>query len=121
VQRSEHRLVDVLDGDEPVGMSELVLSGFERIVTNHRVYREPPPPALALEFCDEVLATPAAIPSAASAIFSALCGRVGARGNVVPDAFHAALLAIENGVSWITTAGGCARFPGLRRRPLLDD
>lgn len=116
-------LTGVLDGDEPFGVSELVLSSFLRIVTNHRVYREPTPPALALEFCDAVLAAPAAIPVRAGArhwsIFSALCRQVGARGNVVPDAFHAAL-AIENGATWITTDRGFARFPGLRWRPLLD-
>lgn len=44
---------------------------------------------------------------------------VGARGNVMTDAFHAAL-AIENGATWITTGCGFARFPGLRGRPLLD-
>ncbi|MGH3766989.1 MAG: type II toxin-antitoxin system VapC family toxin [Pseudonocardiaceae bacterium] len=117
-------LADVLDGDEPFGVSELVFSSFLRIVPNHRVYREPTPPAIALEFCDEVLAAPAAIPIRAGArhwaIFSALCRRVGARGNVVPDAFHAAL-AIENGATWITTDRGFARFPGLRWRPLLDE
>lgn len=117
-------LAEALSGDEPFGISELVLSGFLRIVTNHRVYREPTPPALALEFCDEVLAAPATIPVRAGArhwsIFSALCRRVGARGNLVPDAFHAAL-AIENGATWITTDRGFARFPGLRWRPLLDE
>ncbi|MGH4012982.1 MAG: type II toxin-antitoxin system VapC family toxin [Pseudonocardiaceae bacterium] len=116
-------LTDVLDGDELFGVSELVLSSFLRIVTNHRVYREPTPPALALEFCDAVLAAPAAIPVRAGtrhwSIFSALCRQVGARGNVVPDAFHAAL-AIENGATWVTTDRGFARFPGLRWRPLLD-
>jgi uncharacterized protein len=87
---------------------------------NHRVYREPTPPGLALEFFDEVLAAPAVIPVCVGArhwaIFSALCRRVGARGNVVSDAFHAAF-AIENGAIWITTD----RFPGLRWRPLLDE
>jgi predicted nucleic acid-binding protein len=50
-------------------------------------------------------------------IFSRLCREVGARGNVVPDAFHAAL-AIEHGATWVTTDRGFARFPGLRWRPL---
>lgn len=117
-------LAATLAGDEPFGVSELVLSGFLRIVTNHRIYREPTPTAQALEFCDAVLAAPAAIPVRAGArhwsIFSGLCRRVGARGNLVPDAFHAAL-AIENGATWITTDRGFARFPGLRWRPLLAD
>ncbi len=115
-------LAGVLAGDEPVGVSELVLSGFLRIVTNHRVYLEPTPPAAALEFCDAVLAAPAAVAVRPGArhwsIFAGLCRAVGARGNVVSDAFHAAL-AIENGATWVTTDRGFARFPGLRWQSLL--
>ena len=110
-----------LDGEEPFGVSELVLSGFLRIVTNHRVYREPTPPHTALAFCEAVRTAPAAVPLRPGprhwSLFSSLCGVVGARGNVVPDAFHAAL-AIENGATWITTDRGFARFPGLRWLPL---
>ena len=50
-------------------------------------------------------------------VFVDLCRRVGARGNVIPDAYHAAL-AIETGCEWVTTDTGFARFPGLVwRRP----
>lgn len=38
---------------------------------------------------------------------------VGARGNLVPDSFFAAL-AIKHGATWVTTDRGFARFPGLR-------
>ncbi len=55
-------LEDRLGGPEPVGISELVLSAFIRIVTNHRVYREPTAPEAALEFCEIVLGAPAALP-----------------------------------------------------------
>lgn len=116
-------LAGVLAGDEPIGVSELVLSGFLRIVTNHRVYREPTPPDVALDFCTAVLAAPAAVPVRPGVrhweIFSTLCRRVGARGNLVPDAFHAAL-AVEQGATWITTDRGFARFPGLRWRVLHE-
>ncbi|HWH28043.1 MAG TPA: VapC toxin family PIN domain ribonuclease, partial [Mycobacteriales bacterium] len=50
-----------LVGPEPFGVSELVLSSFVRIATHHRVYREPTPPSLALEFCAAVLGAPAAV------------------------------------------------------------
>jgi len=74
-------------------------------------------------WCSRMLGAPAAQPVRPGArhwsIFAALCRQVGARGNVVPDAFHAAP-AIENGATWITTDHGFARFPGLRWRPLLD-
>ncbi len=117
-------LTEALTGDEPFGVSEFVLSGFLRIVTNHRVYREPTPPDRALEFCQTVLAAPAAVPLRPGArhwpIFSGLCRRVGVRGNLVPDAFLAAL-AIEHGATWVTTDRGFARFPGLRWQPLLEE
>lgn len=45
--------------------------------------------------------------------FTDLCRQVGARGNVVPDAFLAAI-AIEHNVTWVTDDRGFARFPGLR-------
>ena len=51
-------------------------------------------------------------------IFRRLCDEAGAKGNLVPDAFLAAM-AIEHGCEWITTDGDFARFPGLKwRHPL---
>ncbi|MEN8376929.1 MAG: PIN domain-containing protein, partial [Gemmatimonadota bacterium] len=52
-------------------------------------------------------------------IFRDLCEAVDARGNLVPDAYLAAL-AIENGAEWITTDRDFTRFPGLRMRHPLD-
>lgn len=120
----EHRewLRSALTGPEPFGVSEQVLSSFMRIVTNHRIYREPTPSAVALQFCAAVLAAPATIPARPGPghwqIFEGLCRVVGARGNVVPDAYLAAL-AIEHGATWVTTDRGFARFPGLRWQPPL--
>jgi predicted nucleic acid-binding protein len=48
-------------------------------------------------------------------IFIDLCSRVHARGNLVADAYLAAL-AIESGSEWVTTDRDYARFPGLRWR-----
>jgi hypothetical protein len=45
---------------------------------------------------------------------------VQARGNVVPDAYLAAL-AIEHGATWITLDRSFARFPHLRLGLALDD
>jgi predicted nucleic acid-binding protein len=52
-------------------------------------------------------------------IFAGLCRAAAAKGNIVPDAYHAAL-AIETGSEWITTDRDYARFPGLRWRHPLD-
>lgn len=112
-----------LAGPEPFGVSELVLSSFLRIVTNHRIFHDPTSPTVALQFCQEVLTAPAAVRVLAGprhwAIFSKLCSQLGARGNVVPDAYLAAL-AIEHGATWITHDRGFARFPGLRWSTPLD-
>jgi hypothetical protein len=48
-----------------------------------------------------------------------LCRLGGVRGNLVPDAFLAAL-AIESGSEWVTADRDFARFPGLRWRHPLD-
>jgi toxin-antitoxin system PIN domain toxin len=110
-------LVDALTGGEPFGVSEAVLASFVRLVTNHRVYKDPTPPAEALGFCGDVLASQVAVRVRPGErhweLFAGLCRTVGARGNVVPDAFLAAL-AIEQGATWVTHDRGFARFPGLR-------
>lgn len=121
----EHRraLTGLLHTPEPFGISDLVLSAFLRIVTNHRVYREPTPPETALAFCDAVRSAPAAVAIQPGArhwrIFRRLCADLGARGNTVPDAYLAAL-AIEHGATWVSTDHGFARFPGLRWRLPLE-
>ena len=52
-------------------------------------------------------------------IFETLCGKSNAAGNLVQDAWFAAL-AIESGCEWITTDRDYARFPGLRTREPID-
>lgn len=116
-------LSSALNADEPVGISDLVLSGVIRLLTNHRVFREPSSTVQALEACRAIRSAPSAVPlrpgSRHWAIFDSLCVDVGAKANAVPDAYHAAL-AIENGATWITTDRAFARFPGLRWRPPFD-
>jgi uncharacterized protein len=45
-------------------------------------------------------------------IFCSLCERANAKGNLVADAWYAAL-AIESGCTWVTADRDYARFPGL--------
>ena len=52
-------------------------------------------------------------------IFARLCKEAGVKGNLVPDAYLAAL-AIEAGCEWITTDRDFSRFPGLRWRHPLE-
>lgn len=124
---AEHHawLTNALNADEPFGVSEQILSSFLRIVTNHRVYHEPTPPQIALDFCQTVLAAPSSVRVRPGRehwrIFENLCRNLGARGNVIPDAYLAAM-AIEIGATFITTDAGFARFPHLTwRRPFDKD
>ena len=50
-------------------------------------------------------------------VFAELVADAEARGNLVPDAYHAAL-AMEHGCEWITTDRDYARFTGWLAPPL---
>lgn len=115
-------LEDALRAEEPFGVSELVLAGFLRVSTHPRVFQRPAPLELALRFAELVRASPHAVPVTPGSrhweIFRRLCEGSASRGNLVADAYLAAL-AIESGCEWITTDRDYARFEGLRwRHPL---
>ncbi len=116
-------LETVINGDEAYGMSDLVLSGFLRVVTHPKVFNPPSDLASALTFAQEVRGQPNCVfvqPGARHwQIFSSLCQQAGAKGNLIPDAYLAAL-AIESGSEWVTTDRDFSRFPGLKwRHPLI--
>ena len=104
-------------GPQAFAISEPVMAGFVRIVTNRRIFHEPTPVATALDFCSQLLSRPNALllrPGSRNwAIFSDLCRQTGCTGKLVADAHHAAL-AIEYDCDWISTDADFARFPGLR-------
>ena len=124
-RHAEYRawLEGMLAAEQPYGISELVLSGVVRIVTHPKVFVQPTPLAEAIAFCDTLRSQPNATLLAPGPghwqIFARLCTQAGARGNLVPDAYLAAL-AIETGSEWITTDGDYRRFPGLRVRHPLE-
>lgn len=114
-------LEDLLNGSEPYAISELVLSSFTRIATNRKAFQQPSTIEEALQFADQVREQPHCVRVQPGprhwSIFSDLCRQVKAQGNLVPDAYFAAL-AIESGSEWISTDSDYARFPGLTwRRP----
>jgi toxin-antitoxin system PIN domain toxin len=98
-------------------VADLVLSGFLRVVTHPRVFQDPSPLNLALDFVAQIRTRPNCVLLAPGDrhwdIFNGLVRSTGARGNLIPDAYFAAL-AIEHGADWITTDRDYARFPGLR-------
>lgn len=118
VQHDAHRtwLEAARTADEPLGLADLVLSGFLRVVTHPRVFREPTPLPVALEVVTQLRATPNVVRLAPGErhwdIFRALLTGADARGNLVPDAYLAAM-CIEHGATWYSADRGFSRFPGL--------
>lgn len=115
-------LEDVVNSPEAFAMPDLILSGFLRVVTHPRVFD---PPSLfdhALIFAEHIRLASNCVPVQPGprhwSIFTSLCREVDAKGNLIPDAYLAAL-AIETGSEWITTDRDFSRFKGLRwRHPL---
>ncbi len=116
-------LVGVVESAQSFAYSELVLSGFVRVVTHPKVFVDPTPLPDALAFAEAVRSQPNAVHVQPGdrhwSIFDDLCRRTGVKGNAVPDAYLAAL-AIESGSEWITADRGFGRFKGLRWRHPLD-
>lgn len=124
----EHRdfaawLTQLVESDQAFALSDVVLSGFLRIVTHPRIFDPPSSVEVALAFVEELRSQPNCFLLEAGErhwdIFTKLCRLVNARGNAIPDAYLAAL-AIESGSELVTTDRGFARFPGLRWRHPLD-
>jgi uncharacterized protein len=116
-------LEEALQAEAPCGLSEVVLAGVIRIVTNPRIFPDSTPISLAIEFANQLREHPGCTVVAPGelhwSIFTRLCKQAGAKGNLVSDAYFAAL-AIESGAEWITTDRDYSRFPGLRWRHPLE-
>jgi toxin-antitoxin system PIN domain toxin len=112
-------LEELVSSQGSFGLSELVLSGFLRVVTHPRVFDPPTPIDTALEFAEALRDLPNCVllspGSRHWSIFQGLCRQAAAHGNLVPNAYLAAL-AIESGSEWVTTDQDYARFQGLRWR-----
>jgi toxin-antitoxin system PIN domain toxin len=112
-------LESVVRGEMAYGMSPQVLAAVVRVVTHPRIFVPPTPLEEALAFANLLVDQPhcqVIQPGARHwGIFAGLCRRARASGNLVPDAWFAAL-AIESGCEWITTDRDYARFEGLRWR-----
>jgi len=109
----------VVNGDARYGMAPQVLSGVIRVVTHPKVFVVPSSLEEVLRFCNILLDQPHCVVIQPGErhwqIFTRICLEAEARGNLVPDAWFAAL-AIESGCEWITLDRDYARFPDLRWR-----
>lgn len=113
----------IVNSPEPYAVADFALLGMIRIVTNRRVYLDPTPWRIALEFAERLRSQPQAMVVAPGArfwpTFKGLCEATGASGNLVPDAYLAAL-AIEHGCELFTADSDFKKFPGLRfSHPLI--
>jgi predicted nucleic acid-binding protein len=108
-----------VNGEARYGMAPQVLSGVIRITTHPKIFAEPSGLDEVLHFCGLLLAQSHCVPIQPGErhweIFTRLCAEADARGNLVPDAWFAAL-AIESGSEWITLDRDYARFPDLKWR-----
>lgn len=110
-------LAAVVAGQDELALVDNCLTGFLRIVTNPRILAEPAPTGDALQFVERLRAARRGRPLAAtSATWEVLRANIsqdqGIRGNLVPDAYLAAL-AVSHGCRLATADRGFARFPHL--------
>ena len=96
------RLETARTGREPLGVPSIAASDFVRIVTHPRIFREPTPTRIAIEFINALVDSPATMlvePGERHfTIFTGMCRDLELRGNTVPDAYLAAL-ALEQGAT----------------------
>ena len=112
-------LETIINSDQSYGMADIVLSGFLRVVTHPRIFNPPSSIKQALKFVSAVRSQPNCVIIKPGPrhwnIFEQLCRTINVKGNLVPDAYLAAL-AIESGSEWITTDRDYSRFPQLSWR-----
>jgi uncharacterized protein len=117
-------LEDVVNGDQAYGMSRQVLASVIRIATHPKIFARPSRLSDALAFVAVLAEQPNCQLIEPGPrhwdIFTRLCRSANATGNLVPDAWLAAL-AIESGCEWITNDRDYARFTGLQWRTALTD
>jgi toxin-antitoxin system PIN domain toxin len=110
-------------GDEPMDLFEPVMAAALRIATHPAIYKTPTPGGTVETLPAAILSAPVAVPLRSGErhwrLFLELCRNAECQGNIVQDAYLAAL-ALEHGCRWITTDRDFARFPGLVWRHPMD-
>jgi uncharacterized protein len=116
-------LTSLLDGNVPFAIASQSLSALIRITTHPRIFRPPSPLDDVLRFIAQVRGQPHCLIVVPGSrhwdIFVKQCQKGNARGNLVADAYLAAM-AMELGAELVTADRGFGRWPGLRWRHPLD-
>jgi toxin-antitoxin system PIN domain toxin len=104
-QRYADWLIKTTTSKEPFALSELVISGFLRIVTNPKIFKPVSSIRIATSFISEITTQPNCQLIRAESqhfqIFLDLCKKYDLKGKLIADAYHAAL-AIEHGLMWVS-------------------
>ena len=113
-----------MNGNEPIGLAWIVLLGFMRISTNPRIFPNPLSTETAIRKIDIWLNHHNTQLMHESenhwSILRELLNDTGAAGNLVTDAYLAAL-SISNGAKLVSCDNDFARFPKLRwQNPLQE-
>ena len=112
-------LEDIINDERAYGIAPQTQASLIRLSTHAGIYVRPSQLSEAVGFCEAVLGgTNCSIVQPGDRhwrIFADLCRQARVTGNLVQDAWFAAL-AMESGCEWITTDRDYARFPGLRWR-----
>lgn len=111
-------LNQVVAGGHELGLVDVVFTGFLRIVTNPRIVSQPAPTMEALHFVERLRGARrgrklTGTDSTWAAFASIVAADRAVRGNLVPDAWLAAL-ARSHGARLATADRGFARFEGVR-------
>jgi toxin-antitoxin system PIN domain toxin len=117
-------LQSLVNGLEAFAIPSLSFSGLMRIATHPRIFDPPDAINDVLKFVEQLRSLPHCIFAQPGdrhwSIFADLCRKRNARGNLVSDAYLAAM-AIELGAELVTDDRGMARWPGLKwRRPMAN-
>lgn len=124
-EHSDYRdlLERLANDDEPLGIPDLALVGFVRVMTNRRIFAEPTSTDEAWAAVDALLAAPSTMRLSPGGrhwtLFRELAADIDARGNDISDAYLAAY-ARENNATWLSADRGFARFRRLRWAHPLD-
>ena len=124
-EHSDYRrlLERLANDDQPLGLPDLAIGGFVRVITNRRIFTEPTSSDEAWAAVDALLGAPAVMQLRPGqrhcGLFRQLAGDIDARGNDVADAYLAAY-ALENNATWLSADRGFARFRRLRWSHPLD-
>jgi uncharacterized protein len=115
-------LNELRSGQQFFAVPEIAFSSLLRLVTNPKMFKPPSTPDGTLAFIASISRSAKCLVVRPSEthwlVFENLVRRVNAAGNLIPDAYLAAM-AIDQGYEFVTNDSDFARFPGLTWRNLL--